>query len=115
MSLPSDHRMIDDQVAVSGQITVEQVNEIAQSGYKSLICNRPDGEAPDQTEVARIEQAAKAAGLAFRNIPVLSSGMTMENVEATRTALDELERPILAYCRSGARSTNVYNMAKARS
>ncbi len=115
MSLPSDYRMIDEQVAVSGQITVDDVKAIAGSGYKSLICNRPDREAPDQTEVAKIEEAAKAAGLAFRNIPVLSSGLTLENVEATRTALDDLERPIYAYCRSGARSTTVYNMAKARS
>lgn len=112
MSLPSDYRMIDENVAVSGQITVEQVQAIADAGYKSLICNRPDGEAPDQTEVADIEAAAIAAGLVFRNIPVLGSGMTMDNVEATRTALDELDRPIYAYCRSGARSTNVYNMAK---
>lgn len=112
MSLPSDYRMIDEQVAVSGQITVEQVQAIADAGYKSLICNRPDGEAQDQTEVAAIEAAAVSAGLAFRNIPVLGSGMTIDNVEATRTALDELDRPIYAYCRSGARSTNVYNMAK---
>lgn len=112
MSLPSDFRMIDEQVAVSGQITVEHVQAIADAGYKSLICNRPDGEAPDQTDVALIEEAAQRAGLAFRFIPVLSSGMTIENVEATRTALDDLDRPVYAYCRSGARSTNVYNMAK---
>lgn len=104
--------MIDEEVAVSGQITVEQVQAIADAGYKSLICNRPDGEAPDQTDVVAIEAAAIAAGLAFRNIPVLGTGMTIDNVEMTRTALDELDRPIYAYCRSGARSTNVYNMAK---
>ncbi len=115
MSLPSDYRMIDDEVAVSGQITVEQVKAIAEAGYKSLICNRPDDEAADQTAAAEIEQAANSAGLVFRHIPVLSSGLTIENVQETQSALEELDRPIYAYCRSGARSTTVYNMAKARS
>lgn len=112
MSLPDDYRMIDDEVAASGQISAAQVADIAAAGYKSIICNRPDDEAAGQPKYSDIAAAAKSAGLAIVHIPVLSSGMTMEDVEATRTALDDLERPIYTYCRSGARSTNVYSMAK---
>lgn len=111
MSLPEDFRVLDDNISVSGQILLEQMSEIAAKGYKSIICNRPDGEAFDQPDFALVSVAAKAAGLEARYIPVEPTGLTMENVDATRTALDELERPIYAYCRSGARSTNAYMMA----
>lgn len=111
MSLPDDHRAVDSEISVSGQIGPEQVADIAAAGYKSIICNRPDGEAPDQPAFALIDAAAKAAGLEIRYIPVAGSGITQDDVEATRKALGELQRPIYAYCRSGARSTNVYGLA----
>lgn len=112
MSLPADFRKIDDDVSVSGQITPEQVADIKSAGYKSIICNRPDGEDAGQPDFALIEAAANDLGIAIRFIPVEKTGMTPENVENTRTALDDLQRPIYAYCRSGARSTNLYGMAK---
>lgn len=111
MSLPADYRKIDDEVAVSGQISPEQVADIKAAGYKSIICNRPDGEDAEQPNYELIEAAAVEAGIAIRFIPVTKMGMTQENIEDTRTALDDLERPIYAYCRSGARSTNLYGMA----
>lgn len=112
MNLPDDYRKIDDEVAVSGQITPEQVADIKAAGYKSIICNRPDGESADQPNFELIEAAANEAGLDIRYIPVTKMGMTPENIEDTRTALDDLQRPIYAYCRSGARSTNLYGIAK---
>lgn len=109
--LPDDTREIGESFAVSGQISPEQVRAIAEAGFSVIICNRPDGEAPGQPDAAEIGAEAKRLGLAFHYIPVFHSGLTPENVEATRVAVAQADGPIFAYCRSGARSTNLYAIA----
>jgi sulfide:quinone oxidoreductase len=105
---------LSSDFAVVGQITPDDVPAIAEAGFKSIVCNRPDGEGgPGQPSYAAIEQAAKAAGLEVRNLPVVSGSITPEQVAAMADMLDELPTPVLAYCRSGARSTNLWQMAKA--
>jgi uncharacterized protein (TIGR01244 family) len=107
-----DARHIAADYAVSGQIEAMDLIDIASAGFKSVICNRPDNEQPGQPSAAEIEAAAKAAGLEFRNIPVSGAfGPTPDNLSATIEALGTLPRPIFAYCRSGARSTNLYGLA----
>jgi uncharacterized protein (TIGR01244 family) len=109
-----DARRIAAEFVVSGQIQTSDLPEIAKAGFKSVICNRPDHEQPGQPASAEIEAAAKAAGLAFRDIPVSGAfGPTPDNLQATIEALNTLPRPIFAYCRSGARSTNLYGLAVA--
>jgi uncharacterized protein (TIGR01244 family) len=110
-----DYRSIDDRYAVSGQITTDQMAEIKAAGFNSVICNRPDGEQPGQPTATEIGLAAEAAGLAFRHIPVASGQITPADVEKVAAAIDELNGPVFAYCRSGARSTNLYMMATGRS
>ena len=110
-----DFRQIAADVSVAGQIDVEDVAALRNSGFKSVICNRPDGEDMAQTPADILRTAILAAGLEHRFIPVSGAiGATPENVEATILALEELPRPILAYCRSGARSINLYQMAVMR-
>lgn len=106
-----EYRKINDDFAVTGQITADDIPTIKAAGYRSVISNRPDredGTVPHEG----IEAAAKAAGLEFRYIPVVSGAITPEDVEKMAVALDEMGGPIFAYCRSGARSTNLYMMAK---
>ncbi len=107
-----EHRPLTPDFAVAGQITPEQIAEIKAAGYRSVICNRPDDEQPGQPSVAAVRAAAEAAGLAFRHIPVSGGIFPPDAVAATAAALDELEGPIFAYCRSGARSTTLYSMAQ---
>jgi uncharacterized protein (TIGR01244 family) len=110
-----DFRQIAADVSVAGQIDVEDVAALRNAGFKSIICNRPDGEDASQTQADVLRSAVLAAGLEHRFIPVSGTlGASDENVEATILALEELPRPILAYCRSGARSTNLYQMAVMR-
>jgi uncharacterized protein (TIGR01244 family) len=110
-----DFRQIAADVSVAGQIDIDDVAALRNAGFKSIICNRPDNEDASQTAADLIRTAALAAGLEHRFIPVSGTyGASDENVEATIAALDELPRPILAYCRSGARSTNLYQMAVMR-
>jgi uncharacterized protein (TIGR01244 family) len=109
-----DARRIAPDFAVSGQIDAMDMMEVAKAGFKSVICNRPDMEQPGQPAASEIAAAAQAAGLAFRNIPVIGAiGPTPDNLTATIDALDSLPRPIFAYCRSGARSANLYGLAVA--
>lgn len=77
-----------------------------------IVNNRPDGEEPDQPLSAEIEAAARSAGLAYRHVPV-AAGFPPAAVEAMRAALDE--GPILAFCRSGTRSTCLWALARAAS
>ena len=107
-----DYRQINDDYAVAGQITADQVADIKAAGFKSVICNRPDGEQPGQPTAAEIKIAVEAAGLTFRHIPVVSGQITGDDVEKTASALDELEGPVFAYCRSGTRCTNLFMMAR---
>jgi uncharacterized protein (TIGR01244 family) len=98
--------------AVSPQIAVEDVPEIAAAGFKSIIINRPDFEGgPDQPASADVIEAATAAGVRPEYLPVISGAMTREDVVQFAALLKELPAPVLAYCRSGTRSTNLYQAA----
>ncbi|HEY4192914.1 MAG TPA: TIGR01244 family sulfur transferase [Mesorhizobium sp.] len=103
-----DVRQITDSYSVSPQITLDQIDAIKAAGFKTVICNRPDEEQPGQPSHDAIKAAVEAAGMAFRYIPVISGQMTMENVGDQAAALEEVEGPVLAYCRSGTRCTNLY-------
>ncbi len=102
------YRQLTEDYAVSPQISVAEVAEIKAAGFKSVICNRPDNEDPGQPSAGEIERAVEAAGLEFRWVPVISGGMTPDDVVAQANALDELPGPVFAYCRSGTRSANLY-------
>lgn len=104
------YNILDETVTVSPQIQPQDIPEIIAAGYKSIICNRPDGESVDQTPYSIIETAAKQAGVPIRNIPVVSGAITIHNVRDMKAALAELPKPVFAYCRSGARCTNLYAM-----
>ena len=103
-----EYRQISEDYSVSPQILPEDVAAIKSAGFKSVICNRPDDEQPGQPSADSVKAAVEAAGLEFRYIPVISGQMTSENVADQAAALDELEGPVFAYCRTGTRCTNLY-------
>lgn len=102
------YRQIAEDYAVSPQISVEDVAAIKAAGFKSVICNRPDDEDPGQPSAETIQKAVEAAGLEFLWIPAISGQLTQQNVEDQADALQALSGPVFAYCRSGARCTNLY-------
>lgn len=103
-----DIRQINDEYAVCGQISVEDLDQIKAMGFKSIVCHRPDHEAPDQPEFANVAARAKQLGMQITHIPVGPMGVTADAVSKMVDALDEFDRPMLGFCRSGARSTNIY-------
>ncbi len=103
-----EYRQISDNYSVSGQILPEDIAVVKAAGFRSVICNRPDDEQPGQPSADSVKQAAEAAGLEFRYIPVISGQITEQNVADQAAALGDLDGPVFAYCRSGARCTNLY-------
>ncbi len=103
-----EYRQISENYSVSGQILPEDIAAVKAAGFKSVICNRPDNEQPGQPSADSVGKAAKAAGLEFQYIPVISGQITEQNVADQAAALEALDGPVFAYCRSGARCTNLY-------
>lgn len=107
-------RKIDDRTFASPQITVAEVTYAKALGVGLIVNNRPEGESDDQTPGAEIEAAAREAGIAYIAIPVTHAGFSMTQVTALRDALAAAgEAPVLAYCRSGTRSTLLWALAQA--
>jgi len=107
-----DPRSITDDFAVSPQITAEDIPELARHGFRSVICNRPDGEDPGQPDFDQIALAAKDAGIEASWIPVASGVVTGEAARQFREALSDMPGPVLAYCRSGTRCTMLWSLAQ---
>lgn len=107
-----DLRRVTDEFTVSPQIDLADIREVAEAGFRSVMCNRPDGEEPGQCEFEQIAQAARAEGLEARSVPIVSGQLTAQAVENFRKALDEMPKPMLAYCRSGTRCTMLWAIAQ---
>jgi len=107
-------RQIAADVCVAPQLTPAAMAELARLGFRSVVNNRPDFEhGPDQPTNAAIETAARAAGLEYRFLPVDGGYQSPEQIARMAELLAELPRPLLAFCRSGARSTRLYAAAAA--
>ncbi|MCQ1571957.1 TIGR01244 family sulfur transferase [Neorhizobium galegae] len=107
-----DIRQINDEYSVTGQITVEDLDQVKAMGFKSVVCHRPDDEEPGQPHFAEIEARAQELGLDIRHIPVGRMGVDEQGINAMVDALDEFPRPMLGFCRSGARSTAIYEKSQ---
>lgn len=108
-------RQLTDDLLVAPQITTDAVAEAAAQGVTLVINNRPEGESDDQTPGPEIEAAAKAAGLAYVAIPVTHAGFSEWQLEAMTEALANNAGKVLAYCRSGTRSTLLWSLVQAKS
>jgi sulfide:quinone oxidoreductase len=105
-------KKLTDEISVAPQIKPSELAELAAQGFRSIICNRPDGEGADQPVFTEIERAASAAGLQARFIPVETGKLGDVEAVAFAATFAELPKPVLAYCRSGTRSTKLWELAQ---
>ena len=108
-----DIRHLTPDYAVSPQIEPSDCTALAQAGFKTIICNRPDMEVPPSLQANAMRAAAEAAGLTFIENPVHGMSLTPDNVELQTTTVAEANGPVFAYCRSGTRSTIVWAFGAA--
>ncbi len=110
----TEFRHLTESFLASGQIEPATMAAAKEQGVGLIVNNRPDGEAPGQPAGVEIERAAQAAGIAYRSIPVGPGGFGPPQVEAMIEALDTAQGKVLAFCRTGTRSTLLWALAQAR-
>jgi len=107
-------RKVDDSISVAPQISVEDVAAIKAAGFTAIVNNRPDDEEAGQISGEAIREAALAAGLTYTAIPITHAGFSYPQIEAMAEVLAAAEGPVLAFCRSGTRSCNLWALAQAK-
>jgi uncharacterized protein (TIGR01244 family) len=105
-------RQLDEKVLISGQIRPEEVAGLAQMGVTLIVNNRPDGEEPGQPLGAEIEEAASAAGIDYRSVPIIR-GIGPADADAMNDALASARGKALVFCRSGTRSALAWAVAQS--
>jgi uncharacterized protein (TIGR01244 family) len=109
----SDYRKLSEGVLASPQIEAGQLAEAKALGVVLVVNNRPDGEEAGQPSGEEIARAAQQAGVDYVAIPIDRSGYSMAQVEAMSDALEKAQGKVLAYCRTGTRSTFLWALASA--
>lgn len=99
---------LTELLAVSGQITAEDVAEIAAQGFEVLVNNRPDGEEGTQPPGSAIARAAEQAGLEYHYLPVTHATFPGPDFDTLCNLLGNTDRRTLAFCRSGTRCANLW-------
>ena len=95
---------VTQKLAVAPQPKLLDFQELKRQGFTTVVNNRPDGEDPNQLGSAAEAEAARAAGLGYVHIPVTATGMTEDDARRLKEAIEQAPGPVLAHCRSGARS-----------
>ena len=109
----SDFRPLSAGFSVAPQISIEDVAEAKAQGFAMIVNNRPDGEEPSAPQGGDIAHAAAAEGIAYAAIPIGHSGFSHAQIDALDKLLGDATGPILAYCRSGTRSSHLWAMSQA--
>jgi len=108
-----DIKALTPHLSVSPQILASELQAVADAGFKALICNRPDGEGADQPSFDEIAQAAAALGLQASYLPAETGKVRDEDGKAFGALLHQLPGPVLAYCRTGMRSTTMWALSQS--
>lgn len=99
--------------SVSPQVRLEDMAGIAASGFRAIVNNRPDDEAPDQPKSVTLEAEAKRLGLAYAHIPVVPGQMSEAQVRSLERFLGDVAGPTVGFCRTGARAASLWALAQA--
>ncbi|XHC09618.1 TIGR01244 family sulfur transferase [Labrenzia sp. ac12] len=106
-------KAINSQISVAPQVKPEDMADFAQQGFRSVICNRPDGEGADQPSFEEIEAAAGKLGMEARYLPIVAGKVGDTDAEEFGRLMESLPKPILAYCRTGTRSATLWSLSQA--
>lgn len=103
---------LNSQLAVSPQIQLPDIDRLNAKGFRMIINNRPDGEAPDQPLSDALGREAARLGLCYAYIPIVLGKMTDDDAAEFARSISAADGPVLAFCRTGNRSTQLWNRAR---
>lgn len=110
-------KTLNAQVSVAGQMTTDKFQQLIKDGFKSVIVNRPDqeqGNTVNTVSVAQLRQIAEQSQVSVIYQPILSGKISQTDVIEFAKYYNELPKPILMVCRSGSRSSILFNQAKSQ-
>jgi sulfide:quinone oxidoreductase len=107
-------KRLTESFSASPQVEPKDLPSISASGFRAILCNRPNGESPDQPSFEDVRRAAAAVGIEARYVPVTSGKINDADVHRFATDIAELPKPVLAYCRTGTRSATLWSLSEAR-
>lgn len=105
-------KRLTENVSVSGSMTIDKFTQLLMHGFKSVIVNRPDDESGNQVSVAELRNIAEKKHIGVIYQPVVSGKINQIDIKEFAQYYNELPKPILMVCKSGARSASLYNQAK---
>ncbi len=108
-----DTKPLTTTLSVAAQITPQDLKALREAGFRSVICNRPDGEGADQASFDEIARAAHEQGLHCHYLPAESGKVTDAQAADFGALMAALPKPVLAYCRTGMRSTTMWALSQA--
>ncbi len=100
-------------LSVIGQIQPKDMTSVAAAGFLTVINNRPDQEGEDQPSSVEMAEAAQAAGLQYYYLPVIAGQISDQNVADFAQLLAQVKGPVLAFCRTGTRSSSLWALSEA--
>ncbi|MFT6792014.1 MAG: sulfide:quinone oxidoreductase [Cellvibrionaceae bacterium] len=104
-------QVLSDELTTSGQISLDDLQQLHADGIKTIICNRYDHEDPNQPDFETIAAAAKALGMEAHLMPVASGNVTKKDGEQFGELLTKVQKPVHAYCRSGTRCNILWTLS----
>jgi len=107
-------KQLTEDLFVAGQINEDDLETIAAAGIKTIINNRPDGEAMFQPKTADLSAKAAEHGIIYHDILVAGGQVAPGQIEAFQEILETGDKPILAFCRTGTRSSMLWAMSQAK-
>jgi len=108
-----DIKKIDDQYSVMAQPGIDDIEQLANAGFRTIIASRPRNETDDQPDTETLKTKAESLGITWREIPVEPGKYAPEDIEAFARALQSSTDPVLSYCRTGKRAIHLWAYANA--
>ena len=107
-------KALTNKVSVTGQMSSEKFSQLMQQGFKSVVVNRPDQEDGNKVKVSELREIAERQHVSVIYQPVMSGKITQTDIHEFAKYYNELPKPILMFCRSGTRSSALFNQAKSQ-
>lgn len=108
-----DIKQLDELLSVSAQPGIDDIEQLAKEGFRTIISTRPRNETEDQPDTQVLKNKAESLGMAWHEIPVEPGNYGPKDINAFAKALQSSPAPILSYCRTGKRATHLWAYSQA--